>query len=43
MDKVKFKKKNKTEGNLNFLHKKQKNSNFEQISILDIKKEIKKI
>lgn len=42
MDKVKFKKKNKTEGNLNFLHKKQKNLNFEETSIVDIKKKLKK-
>lgn len=42
MDKVKFKKKNKTEGNFNFLYKKQKNLNFEEISIFDIKKKLKK-
>lgn len=40
MDKIKFKKKANTEGNLNFLSKKQKNKNFEETSILEIKKKL---
>ena len=43
IEKVKFKKKDTTEGNLNYLSKKQKNTNFEETSIFDIKNKLKKI